>query len=118
MEPTTKRRPIRGLLYGLMLGLGLALLVVGQGIAALGTWPPFLVLVGGIIAGTLWSLYGPAKAPKGTPPAAATPEPEPEPEPVPVAAEAPAEAADAVDDAADAVADEVADAGGDADGGD
>ncbi len=65
---TTKRKPIRGFLYGIVLGLGLTLLVVGQGIAALGTWPPFLVLIGGIVAGTLWSTFGPAKAPKGAPP--------------------------------------------------
>ncbi|MEM8708844.1 MAG: hypothetical protein AAGE98_20440 [Actinomycetota bacterium] len=71
MEPTTKRRPIRGLLYGLVLGLGLALLVVGQGIAALGTWPPFLVLIGGTVFGVLWSTMGPAKAPKGPAPVAA-----------------------------------------------
>ena len=71
MEPTTKRRPIRGLLYGLVLGIGLTLIVVGQGIAALGTWPPFLVLVGGTVFGVLWSTMGPAKAPKGPAPVAA-----------------------------------------------
>ena len=65
---TIKRRPIRGFLYGIVLGLGLTLIVVGQGIAALGTWPPFLVLIAGIVIGTLWSTIGPAKAPKGPPP--------------------------------------------------
>ena len=65
---TTKRKPIRGLLYGIVLGLGLTLIVVGQGIAAFGTWPPFLVMIGGIVVGTLWSTFGPAKAPKGAPP--------------------------------------------------
>ena len=81
----TRRKPVRGFLYGIVLGLGLTLIVVGQGIAALGTWPPFLVLIGGIVAGTLWSTVGPAKAPKGPPPAAAElieePAPDPEPEP-------------------------------------
>lgn len=97
METITKRRPIRGFLYGIFLGLGLMLVVVGQGIAALGTWPPFIVLIGGIVAGTLWSTYGPAKAPKGPPPTGATvvdetPTPAAEPEPV---------AVETADDAAD-----------------
>ena len=65
---TTKRRPIRGVLYGIGLGLGLMMIVVGQGIAALGTWPPFLVLLAGIVIGTVWSTMGPAKAPKGPAP--------------------------------------------------
>ncbi len=89
METITKRHPIRGLLYGILLGLGLMLLVVGQGIAALGTYPPFIVLIVGIVAGTLWGMYGPAKAPKGPPPAGATvvdDAPPPEPEPAVVAA--------------------------------
>ena len=106
METITKRHPIRGFLYGIILGLGLMLLVVGQGMAALGTYPPFIVLIVGIVVGTLWGMYGPAKAPKGPPPAGATvvdeaPAAEPEPEPAPVAAdaaEAPADDAAAEDD--------------------
>ena len=89
METITKRHPIRGFLYGILLGLGLMLLVVGQGIAALGTYPPFIVLIVGIVAGTLWGMYGPAKGPKGPPPAGATvvdDAPAPEPEPAAVAA--------------------------------
>ena len=80
-----KRHPIRGFLWGIFFGLGLALITVGQGWAALGTWPPFIVLIVGIIVGTLWATFGPAKAPKGPPPAGATlaDEPAPEPEPVP-----------------------------------
>jgi hypothetical protein len=72
MDTVTKRHPIRGFLYGIFFGLGLVLIVVGQGIAALGTWPPVIVFVVGLIAATLWSIYGPAKAPKGPPPAGAT----------------------------------------------
>ncbi len=73
MDVTTKRRPVRGVLYGIVLGLGLALLVVGQGWAALGTWPPFLVLIAGVVIGTLWSTFGPAKGAKEPPQAATTP---------------------------------------------
>ncbi|MEM9466026.1 MAG: hypothetical protein AAGA90_11670 [Actinomycetota bacterium] len=95
----TKRKPIRGFLYGVVLGLGLMMIVVGQGIAALGTWPPFLVLLAGIVIGTLWSTYGPAKAPKGPPPIASEVIDEP-------AAEAADEVTEAVDEVAEA-ADEV-----------
>ena len=124
METITKRHPIRGFLYGILLGLGLMLLVVGQGIAALGTWPPFIVLIAGIVIGTLWGTFGPAKGPKGPPPAGATvvdDEPAPEPEPVAVAAEAAVGEAPGGDDVAsatEAAADEIADAadaGGDDD---
>ncbi|MEM9655888.1 MAG: hypothetical protein AAGA65_27635 [Actinomycetota bacterium] len=59
---TTKRRPIRGLLWGLILGLGLALIAIGQGWAALGTWPPFLLFLLGPILGVAWSTVGPAKS--------------------------------------------------------
>ena len=83
MEATTKRRPVRGLIWGVILGLGLALIAIGQGMAALGTWPPFLLVVAGIVLGVLWSTLGPAKsaAPAATTPAAdqqAVPPPEAE----------------------------------------
>ena len=80
---TTSRKPIRGFLYGIVLGLGLTLIVVGQGVAALGTWPPFLVLIGGIVLGVVWSTYGPAKAPKDPPPNTAPVLDEPSPLPAP-----------------------------------
>jgi len=64
MNTVVKRHPIRGFLYGIVFGLGLMLIVVGQGLAALGTWPPFIVFIVGIGVGTLWSMFGPAKGPK------------------------------------------------------
>ena len=67
----TKRHPIRGFLYGIVFGLGLAFIAVGQSWAALGTWPPFLLLIAGVVIGTLWSTFGPAKGPKVAPAAAA-----------------------------------------------
>lgn len=70
MDTITKRHPIRGFLYGIFFGLGLALIVVGQGMAALGTWPPLVVFVVGVLAATLWGIVSPVKAPKGAPPCA------------------------------------------------
>jgi len=67
-ETVTKRHPIRGFLYGIVFGLGLMMLAVGQGWAALGTWPPFILFIAGLVAATLWGMYAPAKAPKGDPP--------------------------------------------------
>jgi hypothetical protein len=93
---TTKRHPIRGFLYGIVFGLGLAFVAIGQKWAALGTWPPFILFLVGIVVGTLWSTFGPAKGPKGPAPAA----PDAGPDPVP---EAPAtDVADPADPAATA----------------
>ena len=64
-----KRHPIRGFLYGIFFGLGLALVAIGQGWAALGTWSSFLVFVVGVVVATLWGTFGPSKKPKGPPPA-------------------------------------------------
>ncbi len=108
-DTTTKRHPIRGFLYGIMFGLGLALTAIGQKWVALGTWPPFILFIVGLVVGTAWATFAPAKKPKGPapdaapeppaepePPTEAEPEapteaqPEPDPEPVPLSAEAPA----------------------------
>ena len=97
---SVKKHPIRGFIYGIFFGLGLALIAIGQSWAALGTKTPIVILVIGIVIGTLWSMFGPAKGPKGPAPSAeATPEPEPDPEPEPEA-EAEAEATPVADDAA------------------
>ena len=52
--------PSAGTIHPLV-GLGLAFVAIGQGFAALGTWPPFLLLLAGVVIGTAWSTYGPAK---------------------------------------------------------
>lgn len=82
---TTRRHPVRGFLYGIVLGLGLALIAIGQSWTALGTWPPFLLLLVGVVVGVIWSTVGPAKGPKVAPEVAAS-----------IAAEAAASAAAAV----------------------
>ena len=91
---TTKRHPIRGFFWGIPFGLGLALIAVGQKWVALGTWPPFIILIVGIVISVLWGMFGPAKGPKGEPPSlgAEPTEPDPEPEAEP-AEEPPAEEA-------------------------
>jgi hypothetical protein len=72
-EQILKRHPIRGLLYGIFFGLGLTFVAVGQGWAALGTAPPIILFVVGLIVGTVWGLFGPAKRPKGPEPVEVTP---------------------------------------------
>jgi hypothetical protein len=81
---TVKRHPIRGFLYGIMFGLGLALVAIGQSWAALGTLPPFILFIVGIIIGTAWATFGPAKGPKGAGPSTPAPEPDPPTAPSPV----------------------------------
>ncbi len=75
---TTERHPVRGAFYGIILGLGLALMAIGRKIANLDSVVPIVLIVVGIILGILWSSFGPAKGAKdGTPP-------EPVAEPVPL----------------------------------
>jgi hypothetical protein len=65
-----RRHPVRGALWGLVLGLGAALLLIGQKLIAFGTLPPIRVTVGGVVVGVLWAMYAPAKEPAGPPPVA------------------------------------------------
>lgn len=69
--PTLKRHPIRGLLWGLVAGFGLALILVNVAVIALGTLTPWVVTLAVGVLGVLWGLFGPART-KGTPPVAPT----------------------------------------------
>lgn len=64
-----RRHPIRGALYGILLGVGLALLVIGRKIVNLDSVVPIVLLVVGIVIGIAWGMFAPAKKPKGPPPA-------------------------------------------------
>ena len=83
---TTKKHPIRGFLYGIPFGLGLAMIAIGQKWAALGTWPPFIIFVIGVLASMAWGMFGPAKTRRDDAPVSAAavgpvdqaPDPEPE----------------------------------------
>ncbi len=65
-----KGHPIRGVLWGIMFGLGLAGVLVVTKVIPLDLTQMIVVLAVGIAAGVLWSLFGPAKAPKGAAPTA------------------------------------------------
>lgn len=55
--------PIRGVLWGIVFGLGLVIVTIVTKVISLSLVPAVVVLVIGIALGTLWSLFGPAKAP-------------------------------------------------------
>ena len=65
-----KTHPIRGILWGLMMGLGLSIVLVLTKVIPLDPVPMLIVLVLGTVAGTLWSIFGPAKHAKDVPAAA------------------------------------------------
>jgi hypothetical protein len=72
MEPSLKRHPIRGFVWGLVLGLGVALILVNFAVIALGTLTPWVITLAFAVLGVLWGLFAPAKT-KGTPPMATAP---------------------------------------------
>jgi hypothetical protein len=94
-ELVRKRRPIAGALWGISLGLGLALLAINSKIISLSIPSIAMVVVLGIIIGIVWGMFGPAKKPKGaaargaTPPEPPAVEPEPSPDPEPPSASEP-----------------------------
>jgi hypothetical protein len=65
-----KTHPVRGILWGLMMGLGLSIVLVLTKVIPLDLVPMLIVLLVGTVAGTLWSIFGPAKHPKDIPAAA------------------------------------------------
>ena len=56
-----KRHPVRGVLAGLLTGIGAALLLVVFSVIALGTLTPYLCIVAGALAGVVWSVFGPTR---------------------------------------------------------
>ena len=69
-----KRHPIRGGIWGLIAGLGVAIALIGQAIIAAGTLTPWIITAAGLVVGVLWGMFGPAKKPK-QPNTEATPPP-------------------------------------------
>jgi hypothetical protein len=63
-ETSVKRHPIRGVLYGLLMGVGVALILGGRAIVAFGSTKMIIVVVVFAVAGGLWGAFAPAKKPK------------------------------------------------------
>ncbi len=67
-EAFRKPHPIRGILWGLIMGIGAAAIAILLKIIPFELVWALIVLGGGILLGILWSTLGPAKKPKGDPP--------------------------------------------------
>ena len=60
-----QRHPVRGFFFGLLLGIGVAMLTVLLGVFEMFTWTgPIAIIVGGVVIGVLWATLAPAKKPK------------------------------------------------------
>jgi hypothetical protein len=59
-----KTHPVRGVLWGLLMGLGLSIVLVLTKVIPLALVPMLIVLVLGTAVGAIWSIFGPAKRPK------------------------------------------------------
>lgn len=67
-QMTTKRRPIRGAIYGLLLGVGIAIELVLFAVIRFSWASIIIVTVIGVVVGILWSLVAPAKKADGPDP--------------------------------------------------
>jgi hypothetical protein len=65
---TTTTHPIRGALWGLVLGVGLALVLVITKVIYLDLVPILVVLAATVVVGILWGQFAPATPPKGPEP--------------------------------------------------
>ena len=70
-DTIVRRHPIRGLLWGALLGIGIALHLLTFELVAFGTWPLLAAPIGGgSVVGFTWGKFGPVKKLKGRIPAA------------------------------------------------
>lgn len=61
-EQTVERHMVRGAIYGLLLGFGIATYLVLFAIVPFGDWIPLtIVVLLGILAGVLWARFAPPK---------------------------------------------------------
>ena len=56
--------PLRGVLWGIMFGLGLMVVAIVSKVIALSLVSALAVLILGIAIGTTWSMFGPAQTPE------------------------------------------------------
>jgi hypothetical protein len=67
-QSTVRYHPIRGAVYGLFFGLGLALVLMVFKVLALSV--PMILILGVLflVLGAVWGRFAPPRAPKGAPP--------------------------------------------------
>ena len=72
-KPTVRYHPIRGAIYGLLFGLGLALLLMVFKVLALSV--PVIIVLGllFLVLGGLWGRFAPPRGAKNPPPTATRP---------------------------------------------
>lgn len=66
------RHPIRGMLWGVVLGIGLAFVLVFSTIIVFARVPVAITIAIGTLGGLLWSVIGPPRTTKSPPPEPAT----------------------------------------------
>lgn len=66
---TIKRHPIRGLLWGILMGFGLTVVLIVTKVIDLQLSTMVIVTAASIVLGVVWGLTAPAKPVKGLPPA-------------------------------------------------
>jgi hypothetical protein len=71
-QSTVRYHPIRGAVYGLLFGLGLALVLMVFKVLALSV--PIMIVLGllFLVLGALWGRFAPPRAPQNPPPARPT----------------------------------------------
>ncbi|MCP5027703.1 MAG: hypothetical protein GY929_15620 [Actinomycetia bacterium] len=57
-----ERHPIRGALWGLVGGIGMAMVLISRAVIALGTLAPLVVVLVFIVLGVAWAYLAPPKA--------------------------------------------------------
>ncbi len=73
-DTVVKKHPLRGALWGSLMGIGVALfLIIGYPVIGIGDPVSLAIQVGlviaaGVLVGVLWAMFGPAKKLKGDPP--------------------------------------------------
>lgn len=67
-EMVVVRHPIRGLLWGLLFGIGLAFVLVFSTIIVFARVPVATTIAIGTAAGLLWSVIGPPRTTRSPPP--------------------------------------------------
>ena len=66
-ESVVVRHPLRGLLWGVVFGTGLAFSLVFSTIIVFALEPVVITIAIGTVAGLLWSVLGPPRTPKSPP---------------------------------------------------